>query len=128
FWYRSSQKEEKDRQARQRRLQQAHGRLNEIQGRKGRGYRKAEDAQAAGQAVLEEVQVTRWLRVRIEGQEVERYQQARPGRPSPNTVFRCVKTKRYFVHFDEDGEAVAHDAKCDGLFPLLTNDKELTPQ
>jgi transposase len=128
LWYRSSQKEENDRQARQRRLQLAHGRLNEIQGRQGRGHRTADEARAAGQAVLEEEQVTRWLRVRIEEQVAESYKQDGPGRPSPNTVFRCVKTERYFVYFDEDGEAVARDAKCDGLFPLMTNDKDLTPQ
>jgi hypothetical protein len=29
------------------------------------------------------------------------------------------------VHFDEDGAAVAADALCDGLFPLVTNDEAL---
>jgi transposase len=128
LWYRSSQKEENDRQARQRRLKQAHARLKDIQGRKGEGHRKAEEAQAAGQAVLEEEQVARWLRARIEEETTDTYKQDGPGRPGPDTVFRCVKTKRYFVRFDEDSEAVARDAKCDGLFPLMTNDKQLTPQ
>jgi hypothetical protein len=30
------------------------------------------------------------------------------------------------VHFDEDGAAVAADALCDGLFPLVTNDEALS--
>jgi hypothetical protein len=29
------------------------------------------------------------------------------------------------VHLDEDGAAVAADALCDGLFPLVTNDETL---
>jgi hypothetical protein len=32
----------------------------------------------------------------------------------------------YRVHFDEDGAAVAADALCDGLFPLVTNDERLS--
>ena len=30
------------------------------------------------------------------------------------------------MHFDEDGTAVAADALCDGLFPLVTNDESLS--
>src|SRR5271166_1540548 len=126
LWYRSSQKEENDRQARQRRLQKAQARLPEIQGRKGQGHRTAEEAQKAGQDVLEQEQVARWLRVRIEETVEENYQQDGPGRPGPQTKYSLVKTKRYHVHFDEDGEAVARDAKCDGLFPLMTNDEQLS--
>lgn len=128
LWYRSSQKEEADRQARQRRLQKAQARLPEIQGRKGQGHRTAEEGQKAGQDVLEQEQVARWLRVRIEEAVEENYRQDGPGRPGPQTKYSLVKTKRYHVHFDEDGEAVARDAKCDGLFPLMTNDEELSLQ
>jgi transposase len=128
LWYRSSQKEENDRQGRQRRLQKAHARLPEIQGRKGQGHRTAEEAQKAGQDVLEQEQVDRWLRVRLEEIVEENYQQDGPGRPGPRTKYSLVKTKRYRVHFDEDGEAVARDARCDGLFPLMTNDKQLNLQ
>jgi transposase len=128
LWYRSSQKEETDRQARQRRLQKAQARLPEIQGRKGQGHRTAEEAQKAGQDVLEQEQVARWLRVRIEEAVEENYQQDGPGRPGPQTKYSLVKTRRYHVHFDEDGEAVARDARCDGLFPLMTNDEELNLQ
>jgi len=128
LWYRSSQKEETDRQARQRRLQKAQARLPEIQGRKGQGHRTAEEAQKAGQDVLEQEQVARWLRVRIEETVEENYQQDGPGRPGPRTKYSLVKTKRYHVHFDEEGETVARDAKCDGLFPLLTNEEQLNLQ
>jgi transposase len=126
LWYRSSQKEEHDRQDRQRRLQKAHARLPHLQGRKGEGHHTLEAAQKAGQDVLEQEQVTRWLGLRIEAKEADSYQQQGPGRPGPNTVFHCVKNTRYWVHFEEDSEALAREAKCDGLFPLMTNDKELT--
>ena len=37
-----------------------------------------------------------------------------------------METRTYQVHFDEDGVVVAADALCDGLFPLVTNDKSLS--
>src|SRR5262249_46940652 len=32
------------------------------------------------------------------------------------------------IHLVEDGEGLKMQAMCDGLFPLMTNDKKLTPQ
>ena len=33
---------------------------------------------------------------------------------------------RYRIRFEEDGQALAQEARCDGLFPLLTNDEGLS--
>jgi transposase len=128
FWYRSSQKEEHERQERQRRMNKAFVRLKEIQGRKGQGYQTASDARQAGESVLAEEEVTRWLRVRIEEKESEVFKQDGPGRPGPATTYIRVVTKHYHVHYDEDKERLARDARCDGLFPLMTNDTGLTVQ
>src|SRR5208282_2229855 len=48
------------------------------------------------------------------------------GRPGPNTEYRCVPVWSYRVVLEEDGAAVAADARCDGLFPLVTNDAGLS--
>jgi transposase len=128
LWYRSSQKEKNDREDREKRLKRARARLKEIQGRKGQGHQTADGAKIAGQEVLQEEKVTQWLRVRIEETVEEKKKQAEPGRPGPYTVYYTVTIRRYFVHFDEDAEAVARAAKCDGLFPLMTNDEKLTTQ
>jgi transposase len=127
LWYRSSQKEEQDRQARAERLRRARLRLEQLRpvGR-GREFRSETQARAAGERILEQEQVTRWLRLHVEeGIDVE-YRQTRPGRPGPDTAYRRIEIRRYRLGVEEDGEALAREARCDGLFPLMTNDEALT--
>jgi transposase len=127
LWYRSSQKEEQDRQSRQRRLERAHTRLEGLQapGRRLQ-LRTPEAAQEAAQRILVDEQVQRWLRVVIERDVEEDYRQAGPGRPGPDTEYRRVEIWHYRARFEEDGTALAQEARCDGLFPLLTNDAALS--
>jgi len=37
-----------------------------------------------------------------------------------------VETWHYRARFEEGGTALAREARCDGLFPLMTNDEELS--
>ncbi|AWM38409.1 hypothetical protein [Gemmata obscuriglobus] len=37
-----------------------------------------------------------------------------------------METPRWHIRFEERGEALAHAARCDGLFPLMTNDEGLS--
>ncbi len=92
---------------------------------RGREFRSEAQARAAGQRVLEQEQVTRWLRLHVEEGIDEEYRQARPGRPGPDTAYRRVEMRRYRPRAEEDGEALAREARCDGLFPLMTNDEGL---
>jgi transposase len=126
LWYRSSQKEEQDRQARAARLGRAHDRLEGLQasGRRRAWRTEAEARQAAGRIATEE-QVEALLRVVTEREVTEEFRQRGPGRPGPDTDYERVEIVHYRVRFEEDGEAVRREARCDGLFPLLTNDKEL---
>jgi transposase len=126
LWYRSSQKRDEDRAQRQARLTRARAWLEGLQAPGRRPFRSYAKAYQAGQAVLEREQACRWLRVRVQAEVQEEYRQTRPGRPGPDTEYRRVEVLTYRVHFDEDGAAVTADALCDGLFPLVTNDKELS--
>jgi transposase len=126
LWYRSSQKRDEDRAQRQARLTRARAWLEGLQAPGRRPFRSYGKAYHAGQAVLEREQACRWLRVRVEAEVQEEYRQTRPGRPGPDTEYRRVEVLTYRVHFDEDGAAVAADALCDGLFPLVTNDEGLS--
>jgi transposase len=127
LWYRSSQKEGQDRQARQDRLRRARVRLEEMRASARAGtFRTEEEARAAGRRVLEEEQVERWLRLHLEEEVQEKFKQAGPGRPGPKTTYKLEVVKRYRLRFEEDGEALAREARCDGLFPLMTNDEKLS--
>jgi hypothetical protein len=126
LWYRSSQKRDEDRAQRQARMTRARAWLEGLQAPGRRPFRSYSKAYQAGQAVLEREQACRWLRVRVQAEVQEEYRQTRPGRPGPDSEYRRVEILTYRIHFDEDGAAVAADALCDGLFPLVTNDEELS--
>jgi transposase len=127
LWYRSSQKEEHDRQHRQHRLQRAQARLEGLQapGRR-REFRTAREAREAAERILADEQVERLLRVVVERGVEEEYRQVGPGRPGPSTEYRRIETSRYRIRLEEDAEALVREARCDGLFPPLTNDEALS--
>jgi transposase len=125
LWYRSSQKEEQDRQARQQRLERAHARLDGLQAPGRRPCRSHAQALEAAQRIVQEERVEGLLRVVVEGQVEESYRQVGPGRPGPDTEYRREETWQYRTRFEEDGEALRREARCDGLFPLMTNDATL---
>ena len=125
LWYRSSQKQEQDRQGRQQRLARAYARLDALRGGRRRGYGSAEEATQAGQRIIDEEQAGRWLRVEAKGEAERQYKQSGAGRPGPRTEYRRVETWRYEIAFVEDAEALKREAACDGLFPLMSNDESL---
>jgi transposase len=126
LWYRSSQKQEQDRQSRQQRLERAYARLDGTQapGRR-REFRTPDEARDAAGRILAEERVEGLLRIDIVHEAQEEYRQVGPGRPGPDTEYRRVETHRYRVRFSEDAEALVKEATCDGLFPLMTNDESL---
>ena len=127
LWYHSSQKAEQDRQQRQQRLERTYARLEELQapGRR-RPWRTAAEARTAAQRIVAEEKVEGLVRISIDREVSVHYRQVGPGRPGPNTEYRRVETSHYQIRFAEDGEAVQRAARCDGLFPLMTNDKTLS--
>jgi transposase len=129
LWYRSSQKQEQDQQSRQQRLERAYARLDGMQapGRR-REPRSASEAGEAAERILVEEQVRGLLRIEVEREVQEEYRQVGPGRPGPKTPYQRVESYRYRVRFEEDQEALLREARCDGLFPLMTNDASLGVQ
>jgi transposase len=125
LWYRSSQKEQSDRNARQERLRRAHAALAELSERK-RPWRGADEAREAGTRILREEEVEHLLGVEVECFAEEHFEQAGPGRPGPGTEYRKVQTPRWRIRFEELAEALTHAARCDGVFPLITNDESLS--
>jgi hypothetical protein len=125
LWYRSSQKRDEDCAQRQARMERARATLEALQAPGRRPVRAHAEALRAGREVLQREGAERWLRVRVEADVEESFHQIGPGRPGPDTEYRRVETRTYRAHLDEDGAAVAADALCDGLFPLVTNDESL---
>ena len=125
LWYRSSQKLQEDRDQRQTRMARARAFLDGLQAPGRRRFRTYAQAQAAGQQLVDREQVSRWLHARVETEVEELFRQVGPGRPGPATEYRREQVTTYRIVLDEDADAVAADARCDGLFPLVSNDTQL---
>lgn len=78
--------------------------------------------------ILEQAKVARYLRVEIYADQQHEYRQLGPGRPGATTQYRRKTTRRWRLRWSLDEERVAYDQKSDGMYPLLTNDRSLTPQ
>jgi transposase len=126
MWYRSSQKMEQDSRSRRERLDRAYARLNALQASRRRPFLSQQEAMQAGQRIVEEEQVGRWLQVETGSHMTEEHKQVSPGRPGPNTEYRRIEHWTFQIGFKEDAEALKRDALCDGLFPLMSNDKSLS--
>jgi transposase len=77
--------------------------------------------------ILEHHHVGRYLKVKRTVREEHRFKQARRGRPGPDMAYRRITRRRYDIEWSTDEAAVAYDQNSDGMYPLLTNDRTLSP-
>jgi len=131
LWYRSTRKAELDQVARSRRVQRAWVALGDLrarlQGPRTR-FRERAKVQQAVDALLTECQVADWVRVQVAEQEEATYKQTQPGRPSPQTKYQKKTRTRFQLTWELDPAALAEAERDDGLFPLLSNDRQLTAE
>jgi transposase len=129
LWYHSSQKQERDHQARMKKLTKTRKRLERLRppGR-GQAFKKEQAAREAAQRVLEKAKVQDWLQVGIEEVVQVEHVQVGRGRPGPSTLYQQVQIKTYKILVENDEAALLRAARCDGLFALMSNDKSLSVQ
>jgi hypothetical protein len=104
-------------------LQALHQRLIRARAR----LRGAKEIDQAVEEILEQHHVGRYLKVRRIVREQHSFKQTRRGRPGPDTAYRRITRKRFGIEWRIDPAAIAYDEKSDGMYPLLTNDRSLTP-
>jgi transposase len=127
LWYHSSQKQQRDCQARMKKVNKARKRLQRLRppGR-GEAFKTQQAARKAVRRVLKEAKVRDWLKVVIEEVVQTEHVQVGPGRPGPDTLYKQVQIKSYKIRAEDNTEALRRAARCDGLFPLMSNDKDLS--
>jgi transposase len=81
----------------------------------------------AVEEILERYHVRRYLKVKRTVRQEHSFRQARRGRPGPDTAYRRITRRRYDLEWSIDQGAVTYDEKSDGMYPLLSNDRNLTP-
>jgi transposase len=89
--------------------------------------RKASEVDKKVEKTLGRHKVFRYLKVRRKVREEHRFRQMRSGRPGPGTPYRRITRRRWELEWAHHEDAIAYDRKSDGMYPLLTNDKTLTP-
>jgi transposase len=89
--------------------------------------RRAADIDFQVKTILEKHHVARYIKVERVGREHHIYKQARRGRPGPNTSYRKISKRRFDIEWTTDQDAIAYDHKSDGMYPLITNDRKLSP-
>lgn len=77
--------------------------------------------------IVEPLHVKKYLKVAFKLVPQHSYRQDGPGRPGPETKYTRKTKARWEISWKLDEEAVAYDHRSDGMYPLLTNDRSLTP-
>ena len=78
-------------------------------------------------AILDHHHVNRYLKVSRIVREQHLYRQTRRGRPGSNTAYRKVTKRRFDIEWTIDEATIAYDHVSDGMYPLITNDRPLSP-
>jgi transposase len=89
--------------------------------------RGAADIDFQVKTILEKHHVARYLKVERTVREDHIFKQARRGRPGPATNYRKITKRRFDIEWTIDQEAIAYDHKSDGMYPLIANDRAMSP-
>jgi len=84
--------------------------------------------EAAAKAIVHTAGAISWIAYEIEERREPLFRQDRRGRPGHTTRYVRGERVRFTVTFQTRPEAIKREAQCDGLFPLLTNCRDLTPK
>jgi transposase len=77
--------------------------------------------------LLDKYHVARYLKVKRVTREEHIFKQTKRGRPGPDTAYKKITKRRYDIEWVTDEQAIAYDHKSDGMYPLMTNDRTLSP-
>ncbi len=77
--------------------------------------------------LLEQHRVRRYFKVKRVPRPEHTFKQTQRGRPGPHTEYRRVTKPRYDIEWSIDQAAIDYDKKSDGMYPLICNDRNLTP-
>jgi transposase len=90
--------------------------------------RSREQIRLRVQRILRRLKVLRYLHFKIVVHQKHEFRQDKPGRPGPRTRYVRKTRKSWRVQWTVDEDRIAYDRKSDGMYPLLSNDRSLTPQ
>jgi transposase len=123
-WYHSARKAELDALARHKRIERATTALTELRAKltsPRTRYRDQAKVALAVEAILRDSEAEGLLIAEIEVKTTETYRQERRGRRGPDTRYVRSEATRFDLSWRIDHDRLAVEARCDGIFPLVTN-------
>jgi len=131
LWYHSTKKADHDARYRARSLQRAIRELTELRARLSGPRTRFKDRKKVDEAVWEIVKRLKeesLLIVTVEEREEGTFRQASKGRPGKNTKYVKEIKKRFEISWSIDPIPMAEAEATDGIFPLISNVNEMTPE
>jgi transposase len=96
-----------------------------LQGRRCR-LRLREKVEEAAAKILQDAGADRWVRVESTERQEPVFRQEKRGHPGPKTRYLRRERLRFSVAARVKDETIEADARTDGMFPLITNCKDLS--
>jgi transposase len=90
--------------------------------------RNAAEIEQRIKTIVQSAGVASYVKVERTISEAHTYRQKTRGRPGPNTEYNRKTRCRNDIAWHVDECAIAYDRKSDGMYPLLTNDRSLSPR
>ena len=84
-------------------------------------------AEQAATAALTAAGATRWVDYQVSESTEVAYRQERRGRPGTSTRYRRSEKPVFDVTATVNADTLAYDAITDGCFPMITNDRQMSP-
>jgi len=129
LWFHSSQKQERDVEDRREAIDRAVEELQQlkakVEGPRSRLATREGIAQKV-EGILAHRGAQRWIGYVLEERKQESYRQEKRGRSGAQTRWRRTVKIRYTLSWQPVLESIAEDALRDGVFPLLTNCRDLS--
>ena len=127
-WVWNSLMADEDGESRQARIERAWIAVEKLEARlKGPRcrLRSRERVETEAARILKESCASRWVAIEVTEKTEPFFKQGAPGRPGPETPYRRDERRRLAVAARVLDDIVIADARSDGMFPLITNCRDL---
>lgn len=128
-WFHSTRKADQDSSARHQQIRRAMTELGELRLKLSSPrtrYRQRAKVAEAVEEILKARGAERWIVTEIKEQTEEKFRQEGRGRPGAETRYVKEVSARFELEYRINHEVLTAETCCDGIFPLITNDIELT--
>jgi transposase len=129
LWIHSARKQDLDAAARAEKIERTLKDLallkKKIQSPRSR-WRDATRIRQAVEKILARRGSTRWILTRVDSLEQASFRQEQRGRPGKNTRYVRSTSTRFDLFYELETVHIATDSLSDGVFPLVSNDRQLS--